>query len=64
MSNPLSPAQVAFFREQGYLLLKGMVPDALRERLLAVTQDHLQRAVAPLEYEAEVGYEGAPVSLE
>lgn len=64
MSNPLSPAQVAFFREQGYLLLKGMVPDALRERLLAVTQDHLQRAVAPLEYEAEVGYEGAPASLE
>lgn len=64
MSKPLSSTQVAFFREQGYLLLKGMVPADLRERMLAVTRDHLQRAVAPLEYEAEVGYEGAPASLE
>ncbi|TWC68146.1 phytanoyl-CoA dioxygenase family protein [Herbaspirillum sp. SJZ099] len=64
MQNPLSPAQVESFRKEGYLLLKGLVPAAQREQMLAVTQDHLRRAVAPLEYEAEVGYEGAPTSLE
>ncbi|MBP0599996.1 phytanoyl-CoA dioxygenase family protein [Herbaspirillum sp. LeCh32-8] len=64
MSNPLSPAQVETFRKEGYLVLKGMVAPEQRERLMAVTQDHLRRAVAPLEYEAEVGYEGAPASLE
>ncbi|NUU03118.1 phytanoyl-CoA dioxygenase family protein [Herbaspirillum robiniae] len=64
MSNPLSPSQVETFKKEGYLLLKGMVAPAQRERLMAVTQDHLRRAVEPLEYEAEVGYEGAPASLE
>ncbi|MCA1324087.1 phytanoyl-CoA dioxygenase family protein [Herbaspirillum sp. alder98] len=64
MHNPLSSDQVAFFREQGYLLLKGMLTPERRQQLLAVTQDHLKRAVAPLEYEAEVGYAGAPASLE
>ena len=64
MSNPLSPAQVETFQKEGYLLLKGMVAPEQRERLLAVTQDHLRHAVEPLEYEAEVGYEGAPTSLD
>ncbi|WDZ95456.1 phytanoyl-CoA dioxygenase family protein [Herbaspirillum sp. WKF16] len=64
MSNPLSPAQVESFRKEGYLVLKGMVAPEQRERLMAVTQDHLRRAVAPLEYEADVGYEGAPASLD
>lgn len=64
MQNPLSPAQVTAFRQEGYLLIKGMVPPAQRQQLLELTQDHLKRAVAPLEYEAEVGYEGAPSSLD
>jgi phytanoyl-CoA hydroxylase len=61
---PLSADQVARFDADGYLLLRGMVPAADCERMLAVTHDHLQRAVPPIEYEAEVGYEGAPASLD
>jgi len=64
MHNPLSPAQVESFRQEGFLQLKGLAPAAQRERMLAVTRDHLQRAVAPLEYEADVGYAGAPSSLQ
>lgn len=64
MSNPLSPDQVETFRKEGYLVLKGMLAPERRAHLMAVTQDHLRRAVAPLEYEAEVGYAGAPASLE
>lgn len=64
METPLSKAQVDAFKNDGYLLLKGMLPAAACRQMLAVTQDHLQRAVAPLEYEAEVGYAGAPASLD
>jgi phytanoyl-CoA hydroxylase len=70
MTNPVSPPgpltadQIARFETDGYLLLRGMVAQEDCERMLAVTRDHLQRAIPPLEYEAEVGYEGAPASLE
>ncbi|MDY7577788.1 phytanoyl-CoA dioxygenase family protein [Herbaspirillum sp. RTI4] len=62
-SSLLSSERLADFRRDGYLILRGLVPAASCERMLAVTADHLQRAVAPLEYEAEVGYPGAPASL-
>jgi phytanoyl-CoA hydroxylase len=63
-STPLSSDQIAQFHGDGYLLLRGRVPPADCQRMLAVTRDHLQRAIPPLEYEAEVGYEGAPASLD
>ncbi len=64
MNTPLSAAQVEAFQRDGYLLLKGFVPAAACHEMLSVTQDHVRHAVAPLEYEAEVGYDGAPASLE
>ena len=64
LRGPLSADQVARFEADGYLLLRGMVPPDQCERMLAVTRDHLARAVPPLEYETEVGYEGAPSSLD
>lgn len=64
MSAFLSPAQLRQFRQDGYLVLAGMLaPDACA-RIRAVVQDQLHRAVAPLEYEADVGYPGAPSSLD
>ncbi|HEX8883431.1 MAG TPA: phytanoyl-CoA dioxygenase family protein, partial [Noviherbaspirillum sp.] len=63
-SAPLSASQIAQFEADGYLILPRMVAPADCERMLAVTLDHLARAVPPLEYEAEVGYEGAPTSLD
>lgn len=64
LPGPLTADQVERFETDGYLLLRGMVPAAECEHMLAVTRDHLQGAVPPIEYEAEVGYEGAPTSLE
>jgi phytanoyl-CoA hydroxylase len=63
-SSVLSPAQIGSFREQGYLVLRKMVAPADCARMQSVALDHVQRAVAPLEYEAEVGYAGAPASLD
>jgi phytanoyl-CoA hydroxylase len=60
----LSPQQVEQFRQDGFLIFHNMVSREACERMSAVTRDHLQRAVPPLEYEAEVGYPGAPSSLD
>lgn len=64
METPLSSDQITAFRQQGYLLLNHFVPDAVCNAMQTITDKHLQQAVAPLEYEADVGYEGAPASLD
>src|SRR5690606_32504676 len=60
----LSPAQIAQFEQDGYLVFRNMQDAAACERMLAVAQRQLQQAQQPLEYEAELGYAGAPRSLE
>jgi len=60
----LSDAQCASFEKDGYLILKRMVDPATCNRMLTVTHEHLHNAIPPLEYEAEVGYPGAPSSLD
>lgn len=60
----LSLQQLQLFRQDGLLVLRNMVDAASCQRMLEVTRNHLDQAVAPLEYEAQVGYEGAPTSLD
>lgn len=60
----LSSQQLDQFRTDGYLVLKARVAPDRCEQMLGVTRDHLQRAVPPIEYEADVGYPGAPASLD
>lgn len=63
MSTALRPEQLRQFEEDGFLVLRQRVAPATCDDLLALTQSHLAQAIGPLEYEAEVGYPGAPVSL-
>lgn len=63
-SLPLTSAQLGRFARDGYLLLSGLASPETRAALLAVSRDHLRRALAPVEYEAELGYPGAPASLD
>jgi phytanoyl-CoA hydroxylase len=60
----LSPEQIAQFERDGYLVFRGLLEPAACERMLAVAKEQLQAALPPLEYEAELGYAGAPSSLE
>ena len=62
-NTPLCAAQVAAFENDGYLVLPRMAA-ADCERLAGVTRAHLAQAAAPVEFEAEVGYAGAPASLD
>jgi phytanoyl-CoA hydroxylase len=60
----LSAAQIEAFEKDGYLILPRMVSAADCALMAATTDAHLAQAVAPLEYESEVGYAGAPTSLD
>jgi phytanoyl-CoA hydroxylase len=56
--------QIEQFKKDGYLILKGMVTPVACDLMLSIAQQHLRSAMPPLEYEAEVGYPGAPESLD
>jgi phytanoyl-CoA hydroxylase len=52
------------FRNDGYVVVKGLVPVETRRRMLDLAQRDLAQAAGPLEYEADVRYPGAPPSRE
>jgi phytanoyl-CoA hydroxylase len=58
----LSERQLAEFRDNGYLIIKQLAPPALCDQMLAVTRKQLETPEQPVEYEADVGYAGAPTS--
>jgi phytanoyl-CoA hydroxylase len=60
----LSAEQIAQFEQDGYLVFRNMLEPEACERMLAVARQQLQEAQQPLEYEAELGYAGAPASLD
>ena len=64
METLLTADQVERFRNDGFLVFRQLASPSTCEAMLAVTRAHLERAVAPVEYEAEVGYPGAPASLD
>lgn len=50
------------FAADGYAVLRGLVPAAICDAIAAEVQDSLHPVLAPAEFEAEVGYPGAPDS--
>jgi phytanoyl-CoA hydroxylase len=60
----LTESQLSEFRNNGFLIIKQLVPTTVCDQMLDVTQLQLQAPVQPLEYETDVGYPGAPASLD
>lgn len=60
----LNDDQARQFRHEGYLLLRNFVPADRCDRMRSTIEAHLKRAEPPVEFEAELGYPGAPASLE
>ena len=56
--------ELARFERDGFLIVRGLGKESLRQRMLDVTLDGLARRVEPIEYEADVHYPGAPESRE
>ncbi len=50
------------FHADGYIVLRGFAPPQVCDRIEQVTRAQLAAAVPPVEYEAELGYPGAPAS--
>ncbi len=61
---PFTTEQLAQFNQRGYVIVPGLATPPECARMVALARAHLTRAVAPVEYEADVGYPGAPASKE
>lgn len=62
-SSRLSADEIEQFREQGYLIVRGLIPEPVRKSMVAVTLAGLANEIPPVEFEADVHYPGAPESL-
>lgn len=58
----LAPLEPLAFARDGYLVVRGLCPETLRSRLLEVSRQHLNPVLGPVEYEADLGYPGAPAN--
>jgi phytanoyl-CoA hydroxylase len=60
----LSELDIEQFHRDGYLIFRGMVTPVACDLMRSVVGRDLRAATPPLEYESEVGYPGAPSSLD
>ncbi|MEE9494287.1 MAG: phytanoyl-CoA dioxygenase family protein [Gammaproteobacteria bacterium] len=58
----LSPAQLLQFDRDGFLVIHKAVDSDWCDAIRQLTDDHLQRHIQPLEYEADLHYPGSPES--
>ncbi len=55
-------SDITAFKKNGYLIRRGLVDDAAASELVALIDRSLKPALAPVEFEADVHYPGAPAS--
>ncbi len=58
----LSAEQVLNFHTRGYLVLPQFESTEFCESIIALAKEELQKHAAPIEYEADTQYPGAPSS--
>ena len=56
-------SQIDSLREQGFVVVRGFADAAMVSALRGVAQRHLDQAIEPIEYEADLRYPGAPGSI-
>ncbi|MDP1671690.1 MAG: phytanoyl-CoA dioxygenase family protein [Burkholderiales bacterium] len=62
MTEHFSQDDVAQFAREGYRIVRGLLPVEARKRMRAIAERDLAAAAAPVEYEADTHYPGAPES--
>lgn len=62
IASGLSPEQIQQFEHDGYLIVKGLIESATVAAMRAATERDLRDSIEPIEYEADLGYPGAPPS--
>ena len=59
-----TPDEVEQFQRDGYIIVRGLADERVREQMLFATLEGIGRAIPPVEYEADLQYPGAPRSRE
>lgn len=59
-----SAEDVTQFRRDGYIIVRGLAAPPLCGQMMQLARQHLAAQLAPLEYEADVNYPGAPAGLD
>lgn len=57
-----SETEVAQFRARGFVVARALTAPAVCAEMIRLAKEHVDRNVAPIEYEADVHYPGAPAS--
>ena len=60
----LTDLESAAFERDGYLVRRGLAPEALRHQMQRIAGEHLEQLIAPIEYEIDVQYPGAPANAD
>lgn len=58
----LTPEQLKHFTNNGYLVLRGLADSEYCTSVIALAEQALLADIAPIEYEADTRYPGAPIS--
>lgn len=58
----MTPEELAQFQQDGFLIVRNMASADLVQRMRNITMQGVERRVAPLEFEAELQYPGAPAN--
>lgn len=61
-SSPLASAEIETLHEQGFAIVRNFLPPGRCAVLRDLASEQLAQAQAPLEYEADLAYPGAPAS--
>ncbi|MEX2488108.1 MAG: phytanoyl-CoA dioxygenase family protein [Pseudomonadales bacterium] len=56
----LSDIALASFNRDGYLIVPALLADSVCERMSKVAREHLSATLAPVEFETDIQYPGAP----
>lgn len=59
-----TPAELERFHQDGFAVVRGIADESICQQMLEVTQSHVDRLVAPIEYEADLNYPGSPASFD
>ena len=57
----LTDVEQARFQRDGYIVLRGAVDAAQCDQMAGIARQHVESLIAPVEYEVDVHYPGAPV---
>lgn len=64
VANCFTAEELSAFERDGFLVVRELADESLRQRMLAAIYDGIERHIEPIEYEADLQYPGAPTDRE